>query len=202
MGSAVNSTEVDSGTRDQLIQRALELFERNGYPRTSVEDIVDAAGLTKGAFYHHFQSKEEVLEIIHNDYVDAQVEMCERIIAKYTDPREQFAQIARSTITGLGEYRAHVSVYLQDRRFLTGDRKDNVTAKRNQVDRIFTGIIERGAASGVFRKDVEPKLVAFGLIGMYAWVINWWRPGGPLSLEAVADQYVELILGGLLTTSA
>jgi AcrR family transcriptional regulator len=202
MGSAVNSTEVDSGTRDQLIQRALELFERNGYPRTSVEDIVDAAGLTKGAFYHHFQSKEEVLEIIHNDYVDAQVEMCERIIDKYTDPREQFAQIARSTITGLGEYRAHVSVYLQDRRFLTGDRKDNVTAKRNQVDRIFTGIIERGAASGVFRKDVEPKLVAFGLIGMYAWVINWWRPGGPLSLEEVADQYVELILGGLLTTSA
>jgi AcrR family transcriptional regulator len=202
MGSAVNSTEVDSGTRDQLIQRALELFERNGYPRTSVEDIVDAAGLTKGAFYHHFQSKEEVLEIIHNDYVDAQVEMCERIISQYSDPREQFAQIARSTITGLGEYRAHVSVYLQDRRFLTGVRRDNVTTKRNQVDRIFTGIIERGASSGVFRKDVDPKLVAFGLIGMYAWVINWWRPGGPLGLEEVANQYVDLILGGLLNTSA
>ncbi|MFM8868422.1 MAG: TetR family transcriptional regulator [Ilumatobacteraceae bacterium] len=201
MGSAVNSSDVDSGTRDQLIQRALELFEQNGYPRTSVEDIVDAAGLTKGAFYHHFQSKEEVLEIIHNDYVDAQVEMCERIIGQFTDPREQFAQIARSTIIGLGEYRAHVSVYLQDRRFLTGERRDNVTTKRNQVDRIFTGIIERGAASGVFRKDVDPKLVAFGLIGMYAWVINWWRPGGPLTLQEVADQYVELILGGLLTPS-
>jgi len=202
MESAVNLTDLDSGTRDQLIQLALELFEQNGYPRTSVEDIVDAAGLTKGAFYHHFQSKEEVLEIIHNDYVDAQVKLCEKFIGQYTDPREQLAQITRSTIIGLGEYRAHVSVYLQDRRFLTGVRRDNVTTKRNQVDRIFTGIIERGAASGVFREDVDPKLVAFGLIGMYAWVINWWRPGGPLSLEEVADQYVEIILGGLLNTSA
>lgn len=202
MGSAVISTDLDYGTRDQLIQRALELFERNGYPRTSVEDIVSAAGLTKGAFYHHFQSKEEVLEIIHNDYVDAQLEMCEKVIGQYTDPREQLAQIARRTITGLGEYRAHVSVYLQDRRFLTGVRRGNVTMKRNQVDRIFTGIIERGAASGVFREDVDPKLVAFGLIGMYAWVINWWRPDGPLSLEEIADQYIEIFLGGLLNTSA
>ena len=144
---------------------------------------------------------EEVLEIIHNDYVDAQVEVCLRIISEFTNPREQFAQIARSTITLLGKYRAHVSVYLQDRRFLTGKRRDNVTAKRNEVDRIFTGIIERGIATGVFRKDVDAKLVAFGLIGMYAWVINWWRPGGALSLEDVADQYVELILGGLLTPS-
>lgn len=202
MGSAVKLTDLDSGTRDQLIQRALELFERNGYPRTTVEDIVDAAGLTKGAFYHHFQSKEEVLEIIHNNYVDAQVEMCEKIIGQYTDPREQLAQIARSTITDMGKFRAHVSVYLQDRRFLTDVRRDNVMKKRNQVDQIFTGIIERGAASGAFRSDVDPKLVAFGLIGMYAWVINWWRPDGPLSLEEVADQYVELILGGLLNTSA
>lgn len=202
MESAVNSTDFDHRTRDQLIQLALEMFEQNGYPRTSVEDIVDAAGLTKGAFYHHFQSKEEVLEIIHNDYVDAQVKLCENIVGQYTDPREQLTQITRSTIIGLGEYRAHVSVYLQDRRFLTGVRRDNVTTMRNQVDRIFTGIIERGAASGVFRKDVDPKLVAFGLIGMYAWVINWWRPGGPLSLEEVADQYVEIILGGLLNTSA
>jgi hypothetical protein len=42
--------------------------------------------------------------------------------------------------------------------------------------------------------------VAFGLIGMCAWVINWWRSEGSLSLQEVADQYVELLLGGLLRT--
>lgn len=200
MESAVKSTDLDSGTRLLLVQRALELFERHGYPRTSVEDIVDAAGLTKGAFYHHFRSKEEVLEIIHNDYVDAQVEMCHHIVNHYSDPQEQLAQIIRRTIIGLGEYRAHVSVYLQDRRFLTGDRRDNVVERRNQVDRIFSGIIERGVESGIFRKDIDPKVVAFGLIGMCAWVINWWRLDGSLSLQEVADQYVELLLGGLLKT--
>lgn len=198
MESAVKSTELDSGTRIQLIQRALELFERDGYPRTSVEDIVDAAGLTKGAFYHHFRSKEEVLEIIHNDYVDSQVEMCQSIVEHCSEPQEQLSQIIRSTIIGLGEYRAHVSVYLQDRRFLTGERRDNVVKRRNQVDRIFSGIIERGVESGVFREDIDSKVVAFGLIGMCAWVINWWRLDGTLSLQEVADQYVELLLGGLI----
>lgn len=189
--------EVAPSTREILLASALHLFERNGYPRTSVEDIVDRANLTKGAFYHHFDSKEEVLEIIHNDYVDSQIAMCMQIRAEYADPRDQLRHIARATIANLGTFRSHVSVYLQDRRFLSGDRRRHVQAKRKEIDRVFSAIIDDGVAQGIFRADMSPKLIAFGLIGMYAWVINWWRPDGSLTLEQIADQYVDLILGGL-----
>lgn len=184
-------------TRDQLIHAALVLFDTNGYPRTSVEDIVAKAKVTKGAFYHHFGSKEEVLEIIHNVYVESQIELCTRIISEDINPREKLRELARATITNLNQYRAHVSVYMQDRRFLTDQRKKNVLEKRSEIDKLFNSIIEDGVRSGYFRTDVSPKLITFGIIGMYAWVINWWKPSGSLSLEEIADQYVDVLLDGL-----
>ena len=184
-------------TRDQLIHAALVLFDTNGYPRTSVEDIVAKAKVTKGAFYHHFGSKEEVLEIIHNVYVESQIELCTRIISEDMNPREKLRELARATITNLNQYRAHVSVYMQDRRFLTDQRKKNVLEKRSEIDKLFNSIIEDGVRSGFFRTDVSPKLITFGIIGMYAWVINWWKPSGSLSLEQIADQYVDVLLDGL-----
>ena len=184
-------------TRDQLIHAALVLFDTNGYPRTSVEDIVAKAKVTKGAFYHHFSSKEEVLEIIHNVYVESQIELCTRIISEDMNPREKLRELARATITNLNQYRAHVSVYMQDRRFLTDQRKKNVLEKRSEIDKLFNSIIEDGVRSGYFRTDVSPKLITFGIIGMYAWVINWWKPSGSLSLEQIADQYVDVLLDGL-----
>ena len=176
---------------------ALVLFDTNGYPRTSVEDIVAKAKVTKGAFYHHFGSKEEVLEIIHNVYVESQIELCTRIISEDMNPREKLRELARATITNLNQYRAHVSVYMQDRRFLTDQRKKNVLEKRSEIDKLFNSIIEDGVRSGYFRTDVSPKLITFGIIGMYAWVINWWKPSGSLSLEQIADQYVDVLLDGL-----
>lgn len=184
-------------TRDQLIHAALVLFDTNGYPRTSVEDIVAKAKVTKGAFYHHFGSKEEVLEIIHNVYVESQIELCTRIISEDMNPREKLRELARATITNLNQYRAHVSVYMQDRRFLTDQRKKNVLEKRSEIDKLFNSIIDDGVRSGYFRTDVSPKLITFGIIGMYAWVINWWKPSGSLSLEQIADQYVDVLLDGL-----
>ena len=196
------SSEIDEigsvDTKSILLQSALALFESEGYPRTSVEDIVVRANVTKGAFYHHFGSKEEVLEIIHNDYVDSQIALCSEVIKNGGDPRDQLRMLAKLTITNLDVYRAHVAIYMQDRRFLTGDRRRNVAKKRREIDHLFGEIIERGVKDGTFRSDFSPKLITFGIIGMYAWVINWWKPNGSLTLEQIADQYVDAILDGIL----
>lgn len=199
MSTSSPKSDIDSvDTKSLLLQSALDLFDTEGYPRTSVEDIVARANVTKGAFYHHFGSKEEVLEIIHNDYVDSQIALCDKVLKGGGEPRDQLRMLAKLTISNLDVYRAHVSIYMQDRRFLTGDRKRNVAKKRGEIDHLFGEIIERGVKDGTFRSDFSPKLITFGIIGMYAWVINWWKPNGPLTLEQIADQYVDAILDGIL----
>jgi TetR/AcrR family transcriptional repressor of nem operon len=54
------------GVKQQLIDAALDVFERNGFNATSVQDLTDAAGVPKGSFYNHFSSKEELaIEALH-----------------------------------------------------------------------------------------------------------------------------------------
>jgi len=51
-------------SKDQIIQVALSLFSNKGYNETTMADLVTATGLSKGAVYHHFKSKEEILQLL------------------------------------------------------------------------------------------------------------------------------------------
>lgn len=56
--------------KEKIMNAAYELFGEKGYEKTSVTEIIDRAGASKGGFYHHFKSKEEILEMITFTYVD------------------------------------------------------------------------------------------------------------------------------------
>ena len=51
-------------TKDQIMETALKLFSQNGFPGTSMSDIASQVGITKGALYKHYESKQEILEQI------------------------------------------------------------------------------------------------------------------------------------------
>lgn len=65
----VKSKRVEQGdaTRASLVATARRLFGSHGYAATSLQAIVDAAGVTKGAFYHHFASKQEIFRHVFED---------------------------------------------------------------------------------------------------------------------------------------
>lgn len=185
-------------TRRQLVESALFLFERDGFDRTSLQQIVERAGLTKGAFYHHFESKEDLLWRIQDEYLDAQIESAREIVSQEVEPTEQVRQLIRLSMLSVAEYRAHVAIFYQERRHLTGERLDAVTRKRDKVEQLFRSAVQRGTDSGAFNPDLSARIVTFGIIGMCAWSFQWYRPGGRLSIENVADQFCELVLSGLV----
>lgn len=185
-------------TRRQLVDSALFLFERHGFDRTSLQQIVERAGLTKGAFYHHFESKEDLLWQIQDEYLDVQLEAAQKIVAKGDEPAEEVRQLIRLSLTSVAEYRAHVAIFYQERRHLTGERLQAITRKRDTVEQLFLATVQRGTDAGVFNPELSARIVAFGIIGMCAWAVQWYRPRGQLSIESVADQFCDLVLSGLL----
>lgn len=73
---------------------SIELFEQNGFSETSIQDIVDALGVTKGTFYYYFTSKEELLMDIHLRYIERLLDEEERIISdKRRSVREKLYDI-------------------------------------------------------------------------------------------------------------
>ena len=118
--------------------------------------ITDGAGVTKGAFYHHFESKEDVLRVIHDEFVDQQLAAMDAVLAAHDDPSDQVRHLLVEFLASTARYRANVAVFFQERRFLTGDRFEAVMEKRHRFDRTFTEVIERGMATGRFRRRSRP----------------------------------------------
>ncbi|MFT4008964.1 MAG: TetR/AcrR family transcriptional regulator [Nocardioidaceae bacterium] len=185
-------------TRRQLVDSALFLFERDGFDRTSLQQIVERAGLTKGAFYHHFESKEDLLWHIQDEYLEAQIESAQEIVSNGDDPAEQVRGLIRLSMLSVAEYRAHVAIFYQERRHLTGERLEAITRKRDQVEQLFRSAVQSGTEAGVFNPELSARIVTFGIIGMCAWSFQWFRPDGKLSIESVAEQFCELVLAGLV----
>jgi AcrR family transcriptional regulator len=177
----------------------MRLFERQGFLETSVQAIADDAGLTKGAFYHHFGAKEDVLVEIQREYLDAQAAAVEELTASTQDPVTVLEGLVRLSVRSVDEYRAHVAIFLQDRRHLTGKRFATVKKRRDVVETAFVEALTTGMETGAFRRAEDPRVVAYGIIGMCAWVYQWFGGAGRLTLDQVADMYWSMIYDGLRT---
>src|SRR6478752_4741843 len=88
-------------TRRELVNSALHLFEQDGFDRTTLQQIVGRANLTKGAFYHHFESKEDLLWQIQNEYLDTQIADAHAIVATQPDIVEQLRELIGLSLKGV-----------------------------------------------------------------------------------------------------
>lgn len=189
-------------TRRQLVDSALTLFERDGFDRTSLQQIVAGAGLTKGAFYHHFQSKEDLLWQIQDEYLENQYAGAVEIVDSDLSPLDKVRALIRQSLSGVAEHRAHVAIFQQERRHLTGERLEQITQKRDAVEAIFIQSVQAGIDAGSLRPEVNARLTTFGIIGMCAWAFQWFNPRGSMTIDAVAEQFSAMVLAGIATGEA
>jgi TetR/AcrR family transcriptional regulator, cholesterol catabolism regulator len=187
-------------TRRVLLEAATALFDERGYHATSVESIVSAAGVTKGAFYHHFRGKEDVLLQIQDEYIENRLRNCQQIMATVDGAEQRLRALIYEALVGIEKYRAQVAIFNAERRFLTGPDFAPIKAKRDKVNACYEAVIQQGIDEGVFSSELNPRIVSFSILGMAAWALSWFRPGGKLSVRDVADQMSLLVLNGALQT--
>lgn len=187
-------------TRASIIAAGLKLFKRDGFSATAVKDIADEAGVTKGAFYHHFGSKEDLLLLIHNDYLEYQLGVIEEVVAQDVSPTEQLRNMISAILHALDKYHENVTIFFQERRYLVGPKFDDVRKRRNDLEDVFRKLLTRGIEAGEFRKDMDIAITGLGIIGMCAWSYQWYAPNGRLNLDDVARIFSELTLGGVLAS--
>lgn len=185
-------------TRASIIRSGIKLFSSSGYHGTSVGDIAKAAKITKGAFYHHFQTKEELLILIHQQYTDYQIDAVRAVIANNDSPEQQLRELIRCIVEAVRRYRPNVRIFFQERRYLTRKYLAQADEQRDVLEDAFQSVIENGIASGDFRQDLDARVVCLGIIGMCAWTYQWFSDKGRLSADEVADNFAALLLEGLL----
>jgi AcrR family transcriptional regulator len=184
-------------TRQALLDSAVALFGEYGFHAASVREIVERAEGTKGAFYHHFESKEDVLALIDDAYYESQRALTEKIRTEIDSPAEQIRELMRSGARSLASNRLQFAVFYHERRHLTGDHAAEVKRKREWLNNEMMAIVEEGIERGEFSAQLNPQIAVFGMVGMLVWMEQWYREGGGSSPESLGDELANLLIDGL-----
>lgn len=192
--------ETAGSLREQIIAAAMDLFRRKGYHATTTQEIIAAAGCSKGGFYHHFRHKEDLLYLAHETFIDYELECALRVVSGPGTAPEKLRAIMIDLVESIAKFQPQVTVFFQERHFLSLEKFALVKQKRDRYEQLVEQVVREGMASGAFRRDLDPRLATLALFGLCNWTYQWYRPSGPLSPREIGEKFAHLFLDGLTAT--
>jgi TetR/AcrR family transcriptional regulator, cholesterol catabolism regulator len=189
--------------RDELLDLAASMFAERGLRATTVRDIADSAGILSGSLYHHFKSKEQMVEEVLRDFLDWLFARYQQIVDGATGPLECVSGLFMASFEAIEHRHAQVVIYQDEAKRLSGLPQFEFLDTRNREQRtMWLDLLKQGVADGCFRPDLDVDLV-YRFIRDTTWVsVQWYQPGGPLTAEQVGRQYLDIVLGGITVGDA
>jgi AcrR family transcriptional regulator len=179
--------------RDRIVASAVELFYRQGYERTTLEQVADAMDVTKPFIYAHFPSKADLLaEICSRAIRHAHVGL-NRALTEESSHTERLENVVRDFLLAVLENQAHAVIFSREETELKQADRDAINDMRRTFDHKLTGLLEAGVAAGEFTIDDVP-LTALAIGGIVGWAPVWYRPKGRLSKQEAAERLSVLVL--------
>lgn len=191
-------TEPPVSRRDELLELAATMFAERGLRATTVRDIADSAGILSGSLYHHFKSKEQMVEEVLRDFLDWLFERYQQIIATEPNPLERLKGLFMTSFEAIEDRHAQVVIYQDEAKRLSSlPQFDFVDARNKEQRKMWLDLLNEGVKQGDFRPDIDVDVV-YRFIRDTTWVsVRWYQPGGPLTAEEVGRQYLAIVLGGI-----
>jgi AcrR family transcriptional regulator len=189
--------------RDELLELAATMFAERGLRATTVRDIADSAGILSGSLYHHFSSKEEMVDELLRGFLDWLFARYQEIVATQPNPLERLKGLFMASFEAIEDRHAQVVIYQDEAKHLAGQPRFAYLDERNKEQRkMWLDLLNQGVEQGYFRPDIDVDLV-YRFIRDTTWVsVRWYQPGGPLTAEEVGRQYLTIVLGGITTEGA
>ncbi len=179
-----------------IYESALRLFWEKGFQSTSVQHVVESAGLTKGAFYHYFASKDDLLVIMHDRYMDSEIPKFRDIAESTLPPQAKLSLVIAEIIESIIAYRAEMAMFFDQWRVLSDQQFSAIKRRRDELEGLIIQVVEEAMREGAIKSELPPRLVAFALIGMSYYTIYWWRPDHGLGAQDLGAHYADLFAGG------
>jgi AcrR family transcriptional regulator len=175
----------DEGMRATILREAAALFRRQGFERTTVRSIAEAAGLKKGSLYHYITGKQRLLFEILQHALEDSLPALERIAEDPARASERLRAAVRLHILTLARNRDDVACFLEEGRRLGPEYRAAHQATRDRYESLFRRIIADGIETGEFA-PTDVRLAGFAILGLVNWVVRWYQPEGRDSAAHIA----------------
>jgi AcrR family transcriptional regulator len=179
------------------VSRAAELFDERGFHSTSMEDIAEGVGLRKPSLYHYFKSKDDILFLIHDEFIEVLLQRHQRRLEMGMEGKTLLLEAMGEMLELMDTHRGHIRVFFEAHRELPKDKHDEIVEKRTRYQQMITDVIAQLIEAGEL-KNVPPDLAAQGIFGMCTWAYQWYRPDGPLRPRDIAYFFWDTVMHGLV----
>jgi AcrR family transcriptional regulator len=183
--------------RDQVLRTAADLFRERGYRATTLDDIATRLGMSKASLYTYFHAKEEMLAAISRQTIETFTRELALVLRSDLTPEDKLRRVVRDHVRFVIANRSFLTVFFSEEANLPVRLARALAAQKDRYDKGVESIVIEGVRRGVFR-DVPPRLVVFGLLGMLNWLYKWYNPRGRWAAEEISAAFLSLIEGGLL----
>nr|WP_263327506.1 TetR/AcrR family transcriptional regulator [Neobacillus sp. Marseille-Q6967] len=187
--------------KEKIRHAGIQLFDENGFKSTSINDIVDFIGVTKGTFYYYFSSKEELLKDIQLLYIEDLIKQQQEILSNpSTSCTEKLFEIVYLLIKNIRVSRQSARILFREMRHLSEKNLQDIHDKRNRFRENTQQLIEHGISNGEIKGNSRADILTFGILGITNWSYYWFNPDGEISEEQLAKIYVDMILNGITSS--
>lgn len=179
--------------RDRLLAAAARLFRQQGYAATTVREIGAEVGLLSGSLFHHVRSKEDMLFAVMERVIEAMRGDLAQALAEAADLTGRLRALISVELAYLhGPAADATAVLFHDWRALSESRRAVLLDGRQAYFALWEQVLAEASAAGLTTSD--PMILRQFLHGALAWTSFWYRPEGPMTLEALTEQALRLVL--------
>lgn len=183
-------------TKEQIIEQAISLFKTEGYENVSVDKICQACDVTKGSFYHHFASKNDILLNFYNSEYSYAMSMSSELLCLQS-PKQQLWRVLEFSIDKTIDLGADLLKQLLILNILQGG---NVLTQYSQdlpevqeYNNLVMRLIEKGQEAGEIRNGSSSDLLFAYISGLLGVAMNWSASGGKYDEKQELLRLFEII---------
>jgi AcrR family transcriptional regulator len=189
--------------RGELLELAAAMFAERGMRATTVRDIADGAGILSGSLYHHFSSKEEMVDELLRGFLDWLFARYREIMDTEANALARLKGLFLASFEAIEHRHSQVVIYQDEAKRLSSQPRFSYIEDMNRRQRkMWVEVLNQGIDEGYFQPDLDVDLV-YRFIRDTTWVsVRWYQPGGPLTAQQVGRQYLAIVLGGITKEGA
>lgn len=180
-----------------ILARAAGLFGREGYERSSIADLTVACGLSRGALYHYFESKEAILFALLDTHVRGLLERLEAAAALGGTPVEQLTRAIETMVVYNAASPSEQVILLNDLGSLGEREQAEIVAREKQIVELIGDILVRVDRDGRITRATR-KVHAMMLFGIINYAHTWYDPAASVKPKQLARMATDLFLNGFL----
>lgn len=180
---------------EAIVGAAAVCFREVGYRATTLDTVAERAGVSKVTLYRYVASKEELLWRVFERTIAHFQQGLRALLRQRASPAETLRRILRYQVQLVTGHLPFLTVFFSEEGGLPSALARRVARAKRAYDRAIERVVRAGIRRGELR-DLDPTLVVFALLGACNWLYKWYRPGGRLSPEQIADVLVSLFEEG------